>query len=60
MGETPELQGIVKTDTKTFFVSKVDAENAGVRLLVKISTVRRPSDDETLNHHLKRTKDITY
>jgi len=30
-------------------------------LLVKISTVRHPSDDFTLNHHhLERTNDITY
>jgi len=27
--ETLELQDEVKTDTKTFFVSRVDAENAG-------------------------------
>ena len=27
--ETPELQDEVKTGTKTFFVSRVDTENAG-------------------------------
>ena len=29
-------------------------------LLVKISTVRHPSDDDTLKHHLERTNNITY
>jgi len=29
-------------------------------LILKISTVRHPSDDDTLKHHLERTYDITY
>jgi len=55
--ETPELQDEVKLIQKRF--SCPESILRTQVLLVKISTVRHPYDDD-MNHHLERTNDITY
>ena len=69
VGESLELEEEVRSDMKAFVLSKVYAENADTcgqaraskwHKLKKMSTIRLPPDDDSLNHHLQSTNYITY
>jgi hypothetical protein len=62
-GENLELDDQARDDRKSFVLSSIYGEGTGVscaQKLKKKNTICPPPDNDTLDHHLKRTNYIAY